>query len=111
MGALPEKTDVVVVGAGPTGLTLACMLALKRVDFVLIDRLAEGNNTSRAAVVHARTLEVLEELGVSDQLCAQGNVVPRFTLRDRDHVLATIDFDKLPTRYAYTLMIPQQFTE
>src|SRR5262249_36491517 len=75
------------------------------------DRLAEGANTSRAAVVHARTLEVLEELEVTGRLCTAGIVVPRFTLRDRDRVLATIPFDGLPTRYPYTLMVPQNLTE
>src|SRR2546421_219616 len=84
MSTLPATTDVVIVGAGPTGLALACILAAKRVSFVLIDRLAERANTSRAAVVHARTLEVLEELEVTDRLCSQGHIVPRFTLRDRD---------------------------
>ena len=111
MNAQPGSTDVVIVGAGPTGLSLACSLAAKGVSFVLVDRLAEGANTSRAAVVHARTLEVLEELEVSNRLRAEGHVVPRFTLRDRDRVLLEIPFDRLPTRYPYTLMIPQNVTE
>jgi 2-polyprenyl-6-methoxyphenol hydroxylase-like FAD-dependent oxidoreductase len=111
MSTLPETTDVVIVGAGPTGLTLAGILARERVPFVLVDRLAEGANTSRAAVVHSRTLEVLEELEVTDRLRRDGIVVPRFTLRDRDRVLLTIDFSGLPTRYPYTLMIPQNATE
>jgi 2-polyprenyl-6-methoxyphenol hydroxylase-like FAD-dependent oxidoreductase len=111
MSTLPATTDVVIVGAGPTGLALACVLASKGISFVLVERLAEGANTSRAAVIHARTLEVLEELEVTDQLRAEGHVVPRFTLRDRDHVLVTLRFDRLPTRYPYTLMIPQNITE
>jgi 2-polyprenyl-6-methoxyphenol hydroxylase-like FAD-dependent oxidoreductase len=53
--------DVLVVGAGPTGLTLATALATRRVGVRIIDRLAAGANTSRAAVVHARPLEVLEQ--------------------------------------------------
>lgn len=108
---LPGETDVLIVGSGPTGLTLGCVLAARGIPFVLIDRIAEGANTSRAAVVHARTLEVLEQLGVTDGLCARGHVVPRFTLRDRDRALASIRFDRLPTSYPYTLMIPQQVTE
>jgi 2-polyprenyl-6-methoxyphenol hydroxylase-like FAD-dependent oxidoreductase len=111
MGRLPAAADVVIVGAGPTGLTLACILAAQKTSFVLVDRLSEGANTSRAAVIHARTLEVLEPLKVADRLRAVGHVVPRFTLRDRDRVLATIRFDGLPTRYPYTLMVPQQITE
>jgi 2-polyprenyl-6-methoxyphenol hydroxylase-like FAD-dependent oxidoreductase len=109
--SLPESTDVVIVGAGPTGLTLACALAQEGVRFVLLDRLAEGLNTSRAAVVYARTLEVLDGIGVADTLRAAGHVVPQFVLRDRDRVLARIRFDALPTRYAHTLMIPQCDTE
>jgi 2-polyprenyl-6-methoxyphenol hydroxylase-like FAD-dependent oxidoreductase len=111
MNALPPSTDVLIVGAGPTGLSLACVLAAEGVPFVLLDRLAEGANTSRAAVVHAHTLEVLEKLEVSDRLRANGHIVPRFTLRDRDRVLAAIPFDRLPTRYPHTLMIPQYRTE
>jgi 2-polyprenyl-6-methoxyphenol hydroxylase-like FAD-dependent oxidoreductase len=108
---LPSATDVVIVGAGPTGLTLAATLAARGLQFVLLDRLPEGANTSRAAVVHARTLEVLEALGVTDRLRAEGLVVPRFTVRDRDRALLTVRFDGLPTRYPYTLMIPQNRTE
>src|SRR6267143_682310 len=91
MKTLPATTDVVIVGAGPTGLSLACVLAAEGVSFVLVDQLAEGANTSRAAVVHARTLEVLEELKVTDRLRAEGHVVPRFTLRVRDRYLVGAD--------------------
>jgi 2-polyprenyl-6-methoxyphenol hydroxylase-like FAD-dependent oxidoreductase len=111
MHKLPAATDVVIVGAGPTGLTLACLLAAEGVPFVLVERQAEGANTSRAAVVHARTLEALEELMISERLRAEGWIVPQFTLRDRDQVLTTLRFDRLPTRYAHTLMIPQYRTE
>jgi 2-polyprenyl-6-methoxyphenol hydroxylase-like FAD-dependent oxidoreductase len=108
---LPAATDVLVVGAGPTGLTLACVLASRGVPFVLVDRLTHGASTSRAAVVHARTLEALEALDVTRRLREQGHVVPRFTVRDRDRVLAHVRFDRLPTRHPYTLMVPQQHTE
>jgi 2-polyprenyl-6-methoxyphenol hydroxylase-like FAD-dependent oxidoreductase len=111
MGDLPSRSDVVIVGAGPAGLTLASTLVSLGVVPVLIDRLEEGENTSRAAVVHARTLEVLEEIGVSDALRAEGVVVPRFTVRDRDRILLRLRFDGLPTRYPYTLMVPQNTTE
>jgi 2-polyprenyl-6-methoxyphenol hydroxylase-like FAD-dependent oxidoreductase len=108
---LPDRTDVMIVGAGPTGLTLACALAARGVGFVVVDRAAAGASTSRAAVVHARTLEVLENLGLSGELVRRGLVVPRFAIKDRDRTLLTIPFDTLPTHYPYTLMLPQDVTE
>jgi len=105
------ETDVLVVGAGPTGLTLAASLATRGIRATVIDRQAEGDNTSRAAVVHARTLEVLEPLGVTPRLVARGLQAQRFTIRDRDRVLVPIDFAPLPTEYPYTLMVSQAVTE
>jgi 2-polyprenyl-6-methoxyphenol hydroxylase-like FAD-dependent oxidoreductase len=105
------ETDVLIVGAGPTGLTLAAALAAKGVRTTLIDRQAAGANTSRAAVVHARTLEVLEPLGVAQTLVSRGIPAQRFTIRDRDRVLVPIGFGDLPTPYPYTLMISQADTE
>jgi 2-polyprenyl-6-methoxyphenol hydroxylase-like FAD-dependent oxidoreductase len=103
--------DVLVVGAGPSGLTLAAALVQRGVRVTVVDRQAEGANTSRAAVVHARTLEVLEPLDVARRLVARGLQAQRFTIRDRDSVLMPISFDDLPTRYPYTLMVSQAVTE
>lgn len=105
------STEVLIIGAGPTGLTLASALAARGVKALVIDRLAEGANSSRAAVVHARTLEVLEPLDLASRLVACGLKAQRFTIRDRDHVLVPIAFHELPTKYAYTLMISQAVTE
>ncbi|MGW2306916.1 FAD-dependent oxidoreductase [Actinomadura luteofluorescens] len=111
MNALPESTGVLVVGAGPAGLSLAASLRQKGVDAVLLDRAAEGANTSRAAVVHARTLETLREVGATGELVERGIIVPRFTVRERDRVLLTVEFGDLPTDFSYTLLVPQNVTE
>lgn len=107
---LPDA-DVLIVGAGPTGLTLAIALAQRGVQALVVDRQAEGANTSRAAVVHARTLELLGPLDVARRLVALGLQARRFTIRDRDRVLVPIDFAPLPTPHPYTLMISQAVTE
>jgi len=106
-----KSTDVLIVGAGPTGLTVAVDLVTRGVGTTVVDRLPAGENTSRAAVVHARTLEVLEPIGVADRLVQIGVHAPRFTIRDRDRVLVPVRFDSLPTRYPYALMISQAETE
>jgi 2-polyprenyl-6-methoxyphenol hydroxylase-like FAD-dependent oxidoreductase len=108
---LPATTDVLVVGAGPVGLATAATLAARGVDVTVIDRRAEGDNTSRAAVVHAHTLEVLQTIGAADPLVARGIHAPRFTIRDRDRKLVSVRFDNLPTPYPYALMVPQTITE
>ncbi|MCZ4123822.1 FAD-dependent oxidoreductase [Streptomyces sp. H39-S7] len=109
--ALPATTRVAIVGAGPTGLALAVALAEAGVGSVLLDKLAEGANTSRAGVVHARTLEVLDELGASAALIERGLVIDRFRVRDGARKLAALDFSRLPTPHPYTLMVPQYDTE
>ncbi len=108
---LPSTTDVLIVGAGPTGLALAISLQQAGIDHVLIDRLAAGQNTSRAAVIHAHTLDVLDELGVSARLAAEGLRLTTFTIRDRDRRLLQVPFDRLPTKHPYLLMLPQDATE
>jgi 2-polyprenyl-6-methoxyphenol hydroxylase-like FAD-dependent oxidoreductase len=104
-------TTVLIVGAGPTGLALAGELRRRGVSARLVDRQAAGANTSRAAVIHARTLEVLEPLGVTSELLAQGVKVPIFRVRDRDRELLQIDFSRIPSAYPFTLMCPQDRTE
>ncbi len=104
-------TDVLVVGAGPTGLTLAASLVEQGIATTVVDRQAAGANTSRAAVVNARSLEVLEGLDVARRLVKEGVQAPRFSIRDRARTLIPIDFSVLPTEYPYSLMVPQSTTE
>jgi len=108
---IPAVTDVLIVGAGPTGLALAISLAQAGVDHVLIDKLEAGLNTSRAAVVHAHTMEALDSLGVAQRMAAAGKTIKRFSIRDRDRALVQLTFDKLPSAFSYLLMIPQDVTE
>ena len=111
MTVLPDRTDVLVVGAGPVGLAAAATLASLGHDVTVVDRQAEGANSSRAAVVHARTLEVLDRIGVSKRLTDLGIHAPWFIVRDRDRDLLRIRFGGLPTDYPYALMVPQNVTE
>jgi 2-polyprenyl-6-methoxyphenol hydroxylase-like FAD-dependent oxidoreductase len=106
-----ESTNVLVVGAGPTGLTAAAALTARGVHTTLVDAQPEGANTSRAAAVAARTLEVLEEIDVSKRLVKNGIQARKFSIRDHGRVLIPLDFSRLPTNYPYTLMISQADTE
>ncbi len=67
--ALQEATpSVVVVGAGPTGLLLASELARRDVDCLLIDAHDAPLEWDRATIVHARSIEIFEALGLADQI-------------------------------------------
>ncbi len=111
MNGLPAEADVIVIGAGPTGLALSAELRRRGCVPLTIERSSEPAQHSRAAVVHARTLEVLDVLGATPELLRRGIQVPIFRVRDGDRALITIDFRAIASRYPFTLMCPQDETE
>lgn len=75
MNAAPQAAlpiDVLIVGAGPTGLLLATELRRFGVAVRLVEKLAAPSPLSRAIALHARTLELLEELGVAERFVQAG---------------------------------------
>ncbi|AVR96148.1 FAD-dependent monooxygenase [Pseudoduganella armeniaca] len=109
--APPLHTDILIAGAGPAGMALRLALARLGVAAVQVDKHAAGLNTSRAAVLHARTLEVLEPLGVVPDLLAHGLKVQDFRIRAGSDVLLHIGFDAIPSAYPFALLCPQNRTE
>ena len=109
--ALPTQTDVLIVGAGPAGLTLAASLAQLGVDHVLIDRNTAVQPGSKAAAVQPRTLEYLERIGVAERLIQAGDRGRGFRLHDRERTLLNASYDNLDTPYPYVLLVSQQTTE
>lgn len=91
------ETDVVVVGAGPTGLMLANCLTKLGVRTVIVDRKAEPTRESRALVLQARTMEIYDQLGVVDRVLAEatqaGSIVPGFEKKS----FRSINLQKLAT--------------
>jgi 2-polyprenyl-6-methoxyphenol hydroxylase-like FAD-dependent oxidoreductase len=65
--------QVLIVGAGPTGLVLALCLTRLGIRIRIIDKVAEPGTTSRALVVHARTLEFYRQIGLADEVVEKGN--------------------------------------
>jgi 2-polyprenyl-6-methoxyphenol hydroxylase-like FAD-dependent oxidoreductase len=106
-----DHTDVLIVGAGPTGLTAATRLAQHGVGHVVLDAAPAATTTSKASLVHASTIELLAELGIGDDLVAAGRVLRRIVLVDRGRSLLTVGLDRLATRYPFALGVPQSDTE
>ena len=72
-----DNTDVIIVGAGPTGLTLACDLARRGVPFRIVDKATEPFTGSRGKGVQPRTLEVFDDLDIVQELLSAGSPYPR----------------------------------
>lgn len=100
-------TDVVIVGAGPTGLLIAGDLATAGVRTTIVERRTDQSTLTRAFGVHARTLEELDARGVADELLASGARVRELRLFDRVH----LDLGSLPSRYPFLLVTPQHRVE
>jgi 2-polyprenyl-6-methoxyphenol hydroxylase-like FAD-dependent oxidoreductase len=106
-------SDVLIVGAGPTGLSLAAQLAAHGVRPRLIDRGTGPVPESRALAIQPRTLEVLASLGVTDRLIAAGNPTVRLRLHapGRDVSVPLFDLGLADTAYPYLLFLSQAETE
>ncbi|MGW6276155.1 FAD-dependent oxidoreductase [Kribbella sp. NPDC055071] len=105
------RTDVAIIGAGPTGLTAGLRLAQLGIDHLVLDRSATPTLTSKAALVHAATLELFEQLGVVDQAVAAGVQMRRLVMLDRGRPLLSVDFSLLETARPFALGLPQSTTE
>ena len=100
-------TDVIVVGAGPTGLMLACELAMRGVAVRVLEERRDLPNITRAFGVHARTLELLDARGMADELVTRG--LPVYQVAPAPGAL--LNLRELPSRYPMVLIAPQSLTE
>lgn len=105
------ETQVLVAGAGPTGLTLACELLRRGVPARVIDKAAGPATTSRALVVHSRSLELLEGIGASPELVKRGNRLHDANIYADGQRVVRASFDELDSPYPYVLGVSQVETE
>lgn len=108
---MEPSIDVLVIGAGPTGLTLASELLHRGLTVRVVDQIETPTTWSRAIGVHARSLEILREMGVADALIARGQKLHGATLWSGGETLARLDFAELDTAYPFLLSVPQPDTE
>jgi 2-polyprenyl-6-methoxyphenol hydroxylase-like FAD-dependent oxidoreductase len=111
---MPTDVDVLVVGAGPTGLSLATQLSRFGVRFRIVDKARDRARESRALAVQARSLEVLQSVGLGEVLAARGSTTTRLMLhvdRGEPVVIDLGTIERADTRFPYVLFIPQSDTE
>ena len=105
-----ERTEIAVVGAGPTGLVLALWLARRGVAVRIIDAADRPGTMSRALVVHARTLELYRQLGIAGDIVAHSVTFATVNLWARGRHAGRIVFDDIGrglTPYPYIVILPQ----
>ena len=108
------KTDVLIVGAGPTGLTMAAQLIRYGVDFVIIDRKDGPTDQSKALVVHARSLEIFDQIDLADKAINHGELIQKAVWLDKGKTNAEFnfaDFGKGLSPFPYVLVHEQSKTE
>ena len=106
-----REPAVLVVGAGPVGLLLACELARRGVAVRIIDKLASPTSQSRAIIVHARSLEIMERIGVAEEVISTGLTVKAAELHLDGTTAARMPLDTVDSPYPFSVTLPQTETE
>lgn len=107
-----SKPNVLIIGAGPIGLTLGNELARHGIHYRIIDRSPNASDKTKALGIMARTLELFEKMGVAETFISLGHKAFGFNLFSQGKQLAKFDFNHLiQSPYPYVLMVPQNITE
>ena len=105
---------VIIIGAGPTGLMAANQLARFGINFLIVDGKAGPTEQSRAIVITARSMEIYQQLGISDEAIAGGRFITDFAIvvNGKEKAVATIgEFGKGLTDFSYMLAFEQSRNE
>lgn len=108
------KTDVIIVGAGPTGLSLACQLIRYGIDFVIIEKNAGVTPYSKALGVHARTLEIYEQLDLAPKAVELGTVAGKVRMLEGGEIVGEVNLSSIGqglSPYPYMLVLEQSQNE
>jgi 2-polyprenyl-6-methoxyphenol hydroxylase-like FAD-dependent oxidoreductase len=104
-------TEVLIVGAGPVGLTLAIELRRRGIDCRLVERNDSTVETSRALGIQPRTLQMFEDIDALDPVLEQGVRAAGQPVYHGDRELFFLDLDAVDTPYPYLWVLPQNHTE
>lgn len=109
---MATDSQVLVVGAGPAGLFMAAELNRHGISCRIVDKNDGPTHDTRAASIQARTLEILESIGLADEFVQAGNICHAAATYTSDHKLIKhLTFDELDSAFPFVLLLPQSQTE
>jgi 2-polyprenyl-6-methoxyphenol hydroxylase-like FAD-dependent oxidoreductase len=106
-----DRTDVLVVGAGPVGMDLACRLVVAGLSVRVLERRTEPTTHSRSIGIHPPALEALSEIGVAGRLVAHGVPVREGVAMRGSGSVGRLTFESCPGPWRFVLAVPQWRTE
>jgi 2-polyprenyl-6-methoxyphenol hydroxylase-like FAD-dependent oxidoreductase len=86
------QTEVLIIGAGPTGLSLAAQFVRYGVDFIIVDQKEGVTELSKALAVHARTLEIYDQIGLADEAVGRGAIIHKAAMINDGKIRVELDF-------------------
>ncbi|KIJ56028.1 hypothetical protein M422DRAFT_239218 [Sphaerobolus stellatus SS14] len=113
MASLPAEVDVLVVGAGPSGLATAVALKQLGLNFTIVDTASVNQNGSRSAIVHTRTLEVLDTIGLATRILTEGTLSEGERFYGTRNELITVNLRLIEglTKFPFSVLIGQDDVE
>jgi 2-polyprenyl-6-methoxyphenol hydroxylase-like FAD-dependent oxidoreductase len=109
-----QKTQVVIIGAGPTGLSLATQLLRYGIDFIILEKNLKTTHLSKAIVIQARTLEIFHEIGLAEKAISAGKLTTAFNMfykGKRRLRLDTAGLGEAMSQFPFALSLEQSKTE
>jgi 2-polyprenyl-6-methoxyphenol hydroxylase-like FAD-dependent oxidoreductase len=94
----PSTADVAIVGSGPAGLATALMLRKRNIDVIVLETALEPSTTSRALVIHSRTLEALEAFDLTNPILERAKKLTHWEIARKSRQLAELDFSTLQAK-------------
>ncbi len=108
------KTKVLIIGAGPTGLMAACLLERFGIDHVIIDKKDGPTVESRALLLHARSLEIYDQLGIANNALLQGEILEKFQMVIKNKKVREVPLGKIGegvSPFPFVLVLEQSKNE
>lgn len=108
------RTNVLIVGAGPTGLSLACQLIRYGIDFVIVEKSGSVTSFSKALGVHARTLEIYEQMDLAHKAIGQGVIAGKVRMLEGGEIRGEVDLSNVGqglSAYPFMLVLEQDKNE